>query len=687
MSAVRIASAFSIVRVSLLLIERSRSVVGCVPVHFSEFPYTCLRIDWPLTILGPAIPHATRFVQRTRGRLRWSRPSGTASEVGTARGRATNSRDLRSRHPIGWLVMFCVSRSKARVQCDIRERSHNLSTRPKNPAAPSGSTNSGALAITRRCDSGSRLVTRSGPYWPIQIGADTCFGLQHVCPAEGPSPSSDGDIVGLPASRTRVKRAIHLPLSRVGVVARSLQGIAAGLSKEDIVRRAIRTVLMIGLAFAWRAHPAAGQYSWSTFSASLGYGTGGSGFSVGVSYAAADPWFDYQYYDPCWDYPFYDGYSYPCYFDYAPYRPYRRYAQISIGYMPRYYWPSYWPYGYGFGYGYYSPSYGYFPPSYGFHTSYSYGYGFSGFYRHVHYGYPTYGVVGHSPRVRYAAVPTTSLYRSSPLYRSAPGYKESPTSTTARRVAMRRGTGSGAATTPSGVGRSALGRRSGTAGPTATARSRATITPQRRAQTAVGRQSTARARPSDAARSRSATQARATGRTTPMTRNDVAQRTTRPTRRATPSASRLGGTSSATTARSRASSAQPSRSTTRFGQRARTVPATRPSQRTPSSRVTRAGLGARSAPATRSNRPTATRRAPTRSLSRASVARPSTSRAPSSRARAGMTRSSAGRPPAARRAPSRASAARPSVSRAPASRAPARARSGARPRAPRRPGG
>ena len=69
------------------------------------------------------------------------------------------------------------------------------------------------------------------------------------------------------------------------------------------MRRAIRTVLMIGLAFAWRAHPAAGQYSWSTFSASLGYGTGGSGFSVGVSYAAADPWFDYQYYDPCWDYP------------------------------------------------------------------------------------------------------------------------------------------------------------------------------------------------------------------------------------------------------------------------------------------------------------------------------------------------------------------------------------------------
>jgi hypothetical protein len=209
------------------------------------------------------------------------------------------------------------------------------------------------------------------------------------------------------------------------------------------VRSAIRTVLIIGLAFAWRAQPATGQYSWSSFSVSLGFGLGG-GVAAGVSYTSADPWFGYQAYDPCWDYPFYDGYSYGCEFGYARYRPYRRYrpyTPVAVGYL--YHSPSYRPYGYSnvyYGYDYYAPTYG-------FYTAFGYEYGFSGYYRRPLYSYPTYGVVQRSPRVRYAQARTSSLYRSSPLYRSGPGYKETPRNSAARRVARGRGASGGPATT------------------------------------------------------------------------------------------------------------------------------------------------------------------------------------------------------------------------------------------------
>jgi len=56
MSALRIASAFPIVRYSIFLIRRSRPVIGCVTVHFSRFPYACLRIDRLRAVLEPAIP-------------------------------------------------------------------------------------------------------------------------------------------------------------------------------------------------------------------------------------------------------------------------------------------------------------------------------------------------------------------------------------------------------------------------------------------------------------------------------------------------------------------------------------------------------------------------------------------------------------------------------------------------------
>ena len=60
----------------------------------------------------------------------------------------------------------------------------------------------------------------------------------------------------------------------------------------------IRTAFLIGLAVTWHPDAAAGQYSWSNFSVSVGFGTGGAGFGVGASYAAVDPFYDVYYEDP-----------------------------------------------------------------------------------------------------------------------------------------------------------------------------------------------------------------------------------------------------------------------------------------------------------------------------------------------------------------------------------------------------
>ena len=63
-------------------------------------------------------------------------------------------------------------------------------------------------------------------------------------------------------------------------MARPMQLIGAGSPKEDIVARLMRVVLLIGLAAAWRPDAAAAQYSWSNFSASVGFGTGSARLGI-----------------------------------------------------------------------------------------------------------------------------------------------------------------------------------------------------------------------------------------------------------------------------------------------------------------------------------------------------------------------------------------------------------------------
>ena len=87
-------------------------------------------------------------------------------------------------------------------------------------------------------------------------------------------------------------------------MARPMQLLGTGSPKEDIVAKLMRTALLIGLAVTWRPGAAAGQYSWSNFSVSAGFGTGGAGFGVGASYAAVDPLYDFYYGDPCMDYAY-----------------------------------------------------------------------------------------------------------------------------------------------------------------------------------------------------------------------------------------------------------------------------------------------------------------------------------------------------------------------------------------------
>ena len=81
-------------------------------------------------------------------------------------------------------------------------------------------------------------------------------------------------------------------------MARPMQLIGAGSPKEDIVARLMRVVLLIGLAAAWRPDAAAAQYSWSNFSASVGFGTGSARLGIGASYTALDPLYDFYFDDP-----------------------------------------------------------------------------------------------------------------------------------------------------------------------------------------------------------------------------------------------------------------------------------------------------------------------------------------------------------------------------------------------------
>ena len=206
----------------------------------------------------------------------------------------------------------------------------------------------------------------------------------------------------------------------------------------------IRTAFLIGLAVTWHPDAAAGQYSWSNFSVSMGFGTGGAGFGVGASYAAVDPFYDVYYEDPCWDYAYYESYRHACSRGYDGIHIRQNYSVVFLNRYRRPGWPSYYsPYGYygypshthfsvsfglNFGYGYPFPFYGshYYTPVYSAYGYPAYGYG-HGFGYGYGYGYPAYGVVrfGGSRNASMVIRPAPA-YRGSPLVRSSPVYKESP---------------------------------------------------------------------------------------------------------------------------------------------------------------------------------------------------------------------------------------------------------------------
>jgi len=122
-----------------------------------------------------------------------------------------------------------------------------------------------------------------------------------------------------------------------------MQTIGTGSSKEDIVAKLIRTALFIGLAVTVHPGAAAEQYSWSNFSVSMGFRTGGVGWGFGSSYPSVDPWYDYAYTDPCWDYGYYERYWYDCPFDF---KRIRRRSFVSVDYRYPYRPPYYRPCGY-----------------------------------------------------------------------------------------------------------------------------------------------------------------------------------------------------------------------------------------------------------------------------------------------------------------------------------------------------
>ncbi len=299
------------------------------------------------------------------------------------------------------------------------------------------------------------------------------------------------------------------------------------------MRRLIGTALILGFALVWRPDAAAGQYSWSDFSFSLGVGTHGVGLRVGLSYSSVGSWYDIEYHDPCWDYTYYDWYAYPCrysyydpsyhsyydpgyYDDWGYYGDYhgRRSVRLSYGYLPWHhyypYYPAYW--GYGWGYGHWGGgihlSFGSLYP----YNWFDYGYG-SGYYGSHYRGrvLPTY--VGVRPRV----LPGRYGGAGSALYGSGLGYKESPRATPVRRAADNRaGTTAPSARTAARRAATTTAARSpqrrATAGRVQAPTTRASATRAAGAQRTVPR-----ARPSDAlqgrtnARSSAASRARAPG--------------------------------------------------------------------------------------------------------------------------------------------------------------------------------
>ncbi len=114
----------------------------------------------------------------------------------------------------------------------------------------------------------------------------------HTAPAAGlpchvigpcPSPCEDRLTGFTPAGVAIFAKKYELSAADVGWHGLCKE-IGARSPKEDIVAKLMRTAFLIGLAVTWRPDAAAGQYSWSGFSVSLGFGTGGAGFGLGASY-------------------------------------------------------------------------------------------------------------------------------------------------------------------------------------------------------------------------------------------------------------------------------------------------------------------------------------------------------------------------------------------------------------------
>ena len=474
----------------------------------------------------------------------------------------------------------------------------------------------------------------------------------------------------------------------------------------------IRTAFLIGLAVTWRPDAAAGQYSWSNFSVSVGFGTGGAGFGVGASYAAVDPFYDVYYEDPCWDYAYYESYRHACSRGYDGIHIRQNYSVVSLNRYRRPGWPRYYsPYGYygypshthfsvsfglNFGYGYpfsfygshyytpvYSaygyPAYGYGYPAYGYGHGHGYGYGYG-------YGYPAYGVVRFGgSRNASTVIRPAPAYRGSPLVRSSPVYKESPqlggrstsaaSSLTSRTAAATRSPSDGRARALStraeapdrSQSKQRISARRISANPTpsdGTRMSRAQ-TPRERFSV-TGRRST-RVRPSDAVsrggadrtdglRARRGTStrlyppSRATTSRRPTSSSDRASATTR--RRSAPTPSGSPERSSRALETGRPGTQTPSTAAPRPTAQSRSG-TPRPTARSRSGGITRKMSMRERAPATRSA-PSA--RARTSGPSQPKTASPSRSRPTQPSARSARTRTPP-RAPAARRAPPTRSAA------------------------------
>ena len=428
--------------------------------------------------------------------------------------------------------------------------------------------------------------------------------------------------------------------------------MGAGSPKEDMVAKLIRTAFLIGLAVTWHPKAAAGQYSWSNFSVSAGFGA----FGVGASYTSVDPWYDFYYEDPCWDYTYYERYRYACSREFDRIHIRQNYSVVSVNpYRRR--WPSYYdPYGYygsrghiqfslsfglNFGYGYSSPYYAYGYPTYG-------------------YGYPAYRVVWYGGN-RIASRAIRPARRSSPLVRSSPLYKESP-QTGARRAMAARSTTSG--TTAATQSRSE--RRARASGPQRNVRERTSraraLGPRAEAPNRAqsNRGNSAQVRPSEAASPRRADRTDGLLRA----RRGTSARLYPPSRAATPSR------------RPSSSSDRASFNTTRAGRGAATA-SVRPEQPSRAPAAPSTGRSETRVPSRTAPPPTARSRAGgvTRSMPLQERA-PATRPAPNARSRAsGSPQARTASPirgratqPSARPAPDRTSPRAPAARRTPATR-------------------